>query len=41
MSQKAIKFIFNEKDLKRDLIREQELLNDIERQYKELENKSK
>ena len=39
MSQKAIKFIFNEKDLKRDLIKEQELLNDIEKKYKELEKK--
>ena len=41
MSQKAIKFIFNDKELKRDLKREQELLNDIEKQYKELENKGK
>ena len=41
MSQKAIKFIFNEKDLKRDLIKEQELLNDIEKKYKELEKKEK
>ena len=41
MSQKAIKFIFNDKELKRDIKREQELLNDIEKQYKELENKGK
>ena len=41
MSQKAIKFIFNEKDIKRDLKREQELLNEIEKEYKELENKGK
>ena len=41
MTQKAIKFIFNEKDIKRDLKREQELLNDIEKEYKELENKGK
>ena len=41
MSQKAIKFIFNEKDLKRDLKKEQELLNDIEKKYKELEMKEK
>ena len=41
MSQKAIKFIFNDKELKRDLKREQELLNDIEKQYKELKNKGK
>ena len=34
MSQKAIKFIFNEKDIKRDLKREQELLNDIENNIK-------
>ena len=40
MSQKAIKFIFNEK-FKRDLAKEQELLNDIERQYKELEIQEK
>ena len=41
MSQKAIKFIFNEKDFKRDLIREQNLLNNIEEEYKKLENKEK
>ena len=41
MSQKAIKFIFNEKDIKRDLKKEQELLNEIEKEYKELENKGK
>ena len=40
MSKKAIKFIFNEK-FDRDLAKEQELLNDIERLYKELENKEK
>ena len=40
MSQKAIKFIFNQK-FKRDLAKEQELLNDIERQYKELEKQEK
>ena len=40
MSKKAIKFIFNEK-FDRDLAKEQELLNDIERQYKELENNEK
>ena len=39
MTKKAIKFIFNEKDIKRDLKREQELLNDIEREYQELEKK--
>ena len=39
MSEKAIKFIFNKKDIKRDLVKEQELLNDIERQYNELEKK--
>ena len=36
MSDKAIKFIFNKKDIKRDLKKEQGLLNDIERQYNEL-----
>ena len=41
MTQKAIKFIFNEKDNKRDLQREQELLNEIENEYKELKNNSK
>ena len=41
MTQKAIKFIFNEKDNKRDLKREQELLNEIENEYKELKNNSK
>ena len=40
MSKKAIKYIFNEK-FDRDLAKEQELLNDIERLYKELENKEK
>ena len=39
MSDKAIKFIFNKKDIKRDLKKEQELLNDIERQYNELSKK--
>ena len=39
MCQKAIKFIFNQNDNERDLIKEQELLNDIEKQYKELEKK--
>ena len=41
MTQKAIKFIFNEKDNKRDLQREQELLNEIEKEYKELKNNKK
>ena len=41
MTQKAIKFIFNEKDNKRDLQREQELLNEIEKEYKELKNNIK
>ena len=40
MSQKAIKFIFNEK-FKRDLAKEQELLNNIEKLYKELEKQEK
>ena len=40
MSKKAIEFIFNNKEMKRDLIKEQELLNDIEKKYKELENKN-
>ena len=40
MSKKAIEFIFNKKEIKRDLIKEQELLNDIEKKYKELENKN-
>ena len=39
MSVKAIKFIFNKKGIKRDLKREQEMLNDIERQYNELSKK--
>ena len=39
MTKKVIDFIFNKKDIKRDLIKEQELLNDIERQYNELEKK--
>mgnify|MGYP002627448790 CR=1 FL=1 len=40
MSKKAIKFIFNEK-FDRDLAKEQELLNNIEKLYKELENNEK
>ena len=40
MSKKAIKFIFNEK-FDRDLAKEQELLNNIEKLYKELENNKK
>ena len=40
MSKKAIKFIFNEK-FDRDLTKEQELLNNIEKFYKELENNEK
>jgi len=40
MSKKAIKFIFNEK-FDRDLTKEQELLNNIEKLYKELENNEK
>ena len=39
MSNKAIKFIFNSKDIQRDLKKEQELLNDIERQYNELQKR--
>ena len=40
MSKKAIKFIFNE-TFDRDLAKEQELLNNIEKLYKELENNEK
>ena len=40
MSKKAIKFIFNEK-FDRDLAKEQELLNNIEKLYKEFENNEK
>ena len=40
MSKKAIKFIFNEK-FDRDLTKEQELLNNIEKLYKEFENNEK
>ena len=40
MSKKAIKFIFNE-TFDRDLAKEQELLNNIEKLYKELENNKK
>ena len=40
MSKKAIKYIFNEK-FDRDLAKEQELLNNIEKLYKELENNEK
>ena len=40
MSKKAIKFIFNEK-FDRDLAKEQELLNNIEKLYKKLENNEK
>ena len=36
MFDKAIKFIFNKKDIKRDLKNEQELLDNIEQQYNEL-----
>jgi hypothetical protein len=36
MLDKTIKFIFNKKDIKRDLKKEQELLNDIEKQYNDL-----
>ena len=36
MSDKAIKFIFNKKDIIRNLEKEQDLLNEIERQYNEL-----
>jgi len=41
MFDKAIKFIFNKKDIKRDLKREQELLDNIEQQYNELIKKEK
>ena len=41
MTNKAIKFIFNKKDIKRDLKKEQELLDDIEKQYNELPNLEK
>ena len=41
MSDKAIKFIFNKKEIKRDLKKEQELLDYIEQQYNELIKKEK
>ena len=41
MFDKAIKFIFNKKDIKRDLKREQELLDNIEQQYNDLIKKEK
>ena len=41
MFDKAIKFIFNKKDIKRDLKKEQELLDNIEQQYRELIKKEK
>ena len=41
MTNKAIKFIFNKKDIKRDLKKEEELLDDIEKQYNELPNLEK
>ena len=41
MFDKAIKFIFNKKDIKRDLKKEQELLDNIEQQYNELIEKEK
>ena len=40
MFDKAIKFIFNKKDIKRDLKKEQELLDDIEKQYNDLLKKN-
>ena len=39
MLDKSIKFIFNKKDIKRDLQKEQELLDEIEKQYNELSQK--
>ena len=39
MSEKAIQFIFNKKDIKRDFKKEQELLDNIEREYNELQQK--
>ena len=39
MFDKAIKFIFNRKDIIRDLKKEQELLDDIEKQFNELSQK--
>ena len=41
MSEKAIQFIFNKKDIKRDFKKEQELLDNIEREYNELQQKEK
>ena len=41
MSEKAIQFIFNKKDIKRDFKKEQELLDNIEREYNEFQQKEK
>ena len=41
MSDKAIKFILNEKDIKRDLKKEQQLLDEIEIQFNEYSKKIK
>ena len=41
MTEKSIQFIFNKKEIKRDIKKEQELLDDIERQYNELQQKEK
>ena len=41
MSEKAIQFIFNKKDIKRDFKKEQELLDNIEREYNDLQHKEK